>query len=63
MFTLIPVCLSDHIHYKVWGEFLDTFPKFYGETLEVWEWISDSSCTLLSIRLLIHAGIEVNPCQ
>ena len=31
-------------------------------TVEVWEWINNSSHTLLGMWLFIHAGVKVKPC-
>ena len=33
--TLIPPCISNYIHYKVWGEITYPFLNFNGETVEV----------------------------
>ena len=39
--TLIVLWISNHIHYKKWGEISYPFPNFNGCTNEVWEWISN----------------------
>ena len=39
--TLIPVWISDYIHYQMWDEITNPFPNFNGATVEVWEWISN----------------------
>ena len=51
------------MYYTVLDEI--TYPIFNlnGATVEVEEWKSISSHTLLGMWLLIHAGIKVNPCQ
>ena len=55
--TLIPACICNHIHYKVWDEITYPFPvqplKFRNG------WVI-SSHTLHGMWLLIHAGIKVN---
>ena len=38
---LIPACISNDVHYKVWDGIIYPFPKFNGVTVEVWEWISN----------------------
>ena len=60
--TLIPVCVSNHTHYKAWDEITYPFPKFNG-TVEIWEWLRYSPYILLGMWLLINAGIEVQPCK
>ena len=35
--TLIPVCISIYIHYKVWDEITYPFPNVNGATVEFWE--------------------------
>ena len=47
---------------KVWDEITYQFLNFNGRTVEVYEWISNSSHILLGMWLLIHAGIKVKPC-
>ena len=39
--TLIPVEISNYIHYKVWDEITNPFLNFNGATVEVFEWISN----------------------
>ena len=39
---LIPVWISNYIHYKVWDEITYPFQNFNGCIVEVWEWISNS---------------------
>ena len=38
---LIPVWISNYVHYKVRTEITYPFPNFNGATTEVWEWISN----------------------
>ena len=59
--TLIPEWTSNYTHYKTWDEITYPFPNFNGCAVEVGEWIILSH-TILGTWLLIHAGIEVNPC-
>ena len=42
------------MHYKVWEEIIYPFPKFNSTTVEVWEWLSNLSLTLLDMWLFIH---------
>ena len=35
--TLVPVWISNCIHYKMWDEIIYPFPTFNGATVEVWE--------------------------
>ena len=50
------------INHKVWDEITHPFPNLNGYTVEVWEWISKfTALTLLTVWLLVHAGIKVNP--
>ena len=51
-----------YIHYKVMDGF-HPFLNFNSATVEVWEWINNFTHTLMGMRLLIYAGIEVSPCQ
>ena len=61
--TLIPVWTSNYIHYQVWDEINYPFPIFNGAgDVEVWEQILISSHILLDMWLLIHSGIQANPC-
>ena len=39
--TLIPACLSNYTHYKVWDIIPYPFPNFNGCTVEFWEWVSN----------------------
>ena len=39
--TLIPVFISNHIHYKMWDEIVYPFQNFNGAIVEVWELISN----------------------
>ena len=41
----------------MWDKITHTFLNINGATVEVWEWISNLSYTLLGMYLLIHAGI------
>ena len=36
-----PTWMNDCIHYKVWDEMTNAFPKFSGAVVEVWEWTSN----------------------
>ena len=45
------------MHHKACGEITYQFPNFNSGTVEVWEWISNFSHTLLGMLILIHAGI------
>ena len=38
---LIPTCISNCIHYKMWCTITYPFPNFNGYTVEVWQWISN----------------------
>ena len=38
---LIPVWISNEIHYKGWDEITYPSPNFNGATVEVWKWISN----------------------
>ena len=60
--TLIPGYINNHMLSKVSYEITYPFPSFNVCTVESWELISNfiSSHTLLSMWLLIHAGIKVN---
>ena len=42
---------------EMWDEFTYSFPNFNGNTVEVWEWISD---LIPHIIVNIYAGIK--PC-
>ena len=38
-----PTCISNHIHYNMWGEITYPFPNFNGATFEVWYgWVSSA---------------------
>ena len=50
--TLISVWISNCIHHKVWEE-ISIFPNCNDCTVEVWEWISNPSHTLLGMWQLI----------
>ena len=39
--TLIPACISNHKHKKVWCEITHPFPNFNGSTVDILEWISN----------------------
>ena len=39
--SLIKAQISNYNHYNVWDEITFTFPNFNGETVEVWELISN----------------------
>ena len=54
--SLIPTCISNYIHYKVWDKITYPFPNFNSCTVEVWEWISNFIPYFLGMWLLIHAG-------
>ena len=59
---LIPAWISNYIEHKVWDEITYPFPNFNGKAVEVWKLISNFTHTLLSMWLLIFAGIKINPC-
>ena len=59
--NLIPTWISNYTHYMVWDEITYLSPAFNGTTPGVRTSII-SSHTLLGMRLLIHAGIKINPC-
>ena len=44
--NLIPTWKSNKVPSKVWDESTYLFPNFNGATVEVWEWISNSTHTL-----------------
>ena len=46
----------------MWHEITYPFPNFNGSTIEVWEWISNSSPAFIGMQLQFHAGININPC-
>ena len=48
--ALIPVWISNYIHYKVWYEITYLFPNFNDGTVAVWEWI----CTWPYIYIYIY---------
>ena len=54
--------IRNHLHYEVWVEIRYSFPNFNNATVEVLEWISNSSHILLDMWLLIHLRSKVNPC-
>ena len=39
--TFIPTWISNHILYKAWDDITHPFQNFNGETIEIWEWISN----------------------
>ena len=49
--------ISNYIHYEIWDEITYPFLNANGATIDVREWISDLSHTLLGMWVLIHAGI------
>ena len=57
--TLIPVCINNYIHCKLWEEVIYIFPNFNGKTVEVWDGYVISSLTLLDMWILIHVLIKV----
>ena len=59
--TIIRAWIRNYIHHKMWGEITYPFTNVNSTAVGVWRWIS--SCTFQGVWLLIHAGIEVNPCQ
>ena len=60
--TLIPVWISNYIHYKVWGEIADPFPNFNSVILKVGKGKVILSHTLLGMGLHIRAGFKFNSC-
>ena len=53
--TLIPAWLSNHTPNKVWDEIVYPFPNFNGATIEVWEWIRNSTPHFIM-------GVITSPC-
>ena len=39
--TLIPMWISNYIHYELWDKITYPFPNFNCAAVEVWEWISN----------------------
>ena len=60
--TLVPVWINNYIHYKVWDEITYVSQTSVMQPLKFGNGYVISSDTLLTMRLLIHAGIKVNPC-
>ena len=46
----------------MWGEITCPFPNFNSAAVEAWEQVNYINPHLVGMLLLIHAGIEVNPC-
>ena len=46
----------------MWDEIIYPLFNFNGATIEVKEWTNNFIHTLPGVWLLIHVGIEVNPC-
>ena len=61
-FHLGSAYLHIYIHYKLWGEITYPFLNFNGETIEVWELLSNFIPHFNGMWLLIQAGIKVKPC-
>ena len=61
--TLIPAWLSKCTNNKVWDEITYPFPNLNGTAVEVSEWISNTILHPMGMWLLIHDGINVNPCK
>ena len=57
---LIRVWISNYIHQNMWDEITHSFPNFKGAAFKVWEWISNSSHTLVGMWILIHNLIHVS---
>ena len=53
--------MNNNIYYKVW-EIIYPLRNLNVAAVEEWEWISIFFPRLCGIRLLNHAGIEVNQC-
>ena len=47
---------------KVWDEITYPFVNLNGYTIEVWEWISNF-IPQFKLDVIIHRGIQVEPCQ
>ena len=60
--TLISAWISNYIHDKMWDEITNPFPNLNNGTVEVCEWMSKFTHTLLNMQLFIHAGVRRNPC-
>ena len=48
--TLIPASISNYSHDQLWDKITYPFPNFNGATVEVWEWISNSTHFLLGMQ-------------
>ena len=59
-FTNMTAWISNHIHYKMWDEMTYPFPKFNGATVEVWEWISNFTHTLVACDYLSMLRLKLN---
>ena len=62
MDILIPAWISNHMPNKVWDKITYPFPNFNGCTVVVWERISNFTTHFTMDVIIIHAGIQVNPC-
>ena len=58
-FNLISEWIRDHIHYKVFDEITYPFLNFNGAAVEVWEWISNSPCTIWVSDFLSMLGSKL----
>ena len=48
---------------KVCDEITYPFPNFNSSTVEIWEWTNNlTTYYMTDVPLLIHGGIENNPC-
>ena len=65
-----PISIDVHLHEREFSLFNTSFgdeiiyqyPNLNGSTVEVRNWISNFKQTLSGMWLIIHAGIELNPC-
>ena len=60
---IIPAWIRNSIPSNLWKLITCPFPNFSCTTVQVLKWISNIFLHTLDIRVLIHAGIKVNPCE
>ena len=53
--------INNYIHYKVLDEITDQFPNFNGETVVIWDWISNIIPHFIVRVIIFHAEIKVDP--
>ena len=59
--TLIQVWIGNYMHHKAWNKITYPFPNFNSAAVEIQDWISNFTRTLLSMWLVINVVIDVNP--